>query len=71
MILGNVLHENARVDAVVVNENVVLEALRTDVAVTSDVREANAENAIIKAQGHCRRRDGVSSKRSGMSKWPA
>ena len=29
------------------NENVILEALRTDVAVTSDVREANAENVLL------------------------
>ena len=39
MLLGNVLREKTRVDAVIANENVVLEALRTDVAVTSDVRE--------------------------------
>ena len=30
------------------NENVILEALRTDVAVTNDVREANAENVLLK-----------------------
>ena len=47
MLLGNVLREKTRVDAVVANENVVLEALRTDVAVTSDVREANAENVFL------------------------
>ena len=40
-------------------------------AVTSDVKGVNAENVIIKAQGRCRRRDGVSSKRSGRSKWSA
>ena len=32
----------------VVNENVVLEALMIDVAVTSDVREANTENVLLK-----------------------
>ena len=41
-------HEKHRVDVVVANENVVLEALRTDVTVTSDVREANAENVLLK-----------------------
>ena len=30
------------------NVKVVLEALRTDVGVTSDVREANAENVLLK-----------------------
>ena len=44
----NVLHEKHRVDVVVANENVVLEALRTDVTVTSDVRKANAENVLLK-----------------------
>ena len=43
----NELHEKTRVDVVVANENVILEALRTDVAVTSDVREANAENVLL------------------------
>ena len=47
MILGNVLREKTGVDAEVLNENVVLEALRTDVAVTSDVREANAANVFL------------------------
>ena len=47
MILGNVLREKTWVDAEVANENVVLEALRTDVAVTSDVREANTENVLL------------------------
>ena len=47
MILRNVLREKTRVDAVVANENVVLEALRTDVDVTSDVREANTENVLL------------------------
>ena len=37
-----------RVDVVVANENVVLEALMIDVAVTSDVREANTENVLLK-----------------------
>ena len=31
----------------VANENVILEALRTDVAVTSDVRGANAEDVLL------------------------
>ena len=43
----NELHEKTRVDVVVANENVILEALRTDVAVTNDVREANAENVLL------------------------
>ena len=47
MLLGNVLREKTRVDAVEANENVVLEALRTGVAVTSNVREANTENVLL------------------------
>ena len=43
----NELHEKTGVDVVVANENVILEALRTDVAVTSDVREANTENVLL------------------------
>ena len=44
----NVLRERTRDDVVVANENVVLEALMIDVAVTSDVREANTENVLLK-----------------------
>ena len=44
----NVLRERTRVDVVEANDNVVLEALMIDVAVTSDVREANTENVLLK-----------------------
>ena len=44
----NELHKKPRVDVVVANENVILEALRTDVAVINDVREANAENVAVR-----------------------
>ena len=44
----NVLRERTRVDVVVANDNVVLEALMIDVAVTSDVREAVTENVLLK-----------------------
>ena len=40
----------------VANENVVHEALRTDVAVTSDVREANTENVLLETR-ICKRLD--------------
>ena len=38
---------------------------RTDVDVTSDVKEADAENVILKAHRATVAIDGVSSKRSG------
>ena len=47
MLLGNVLREKTKVDAVIANENVVLEALRAGVAVTNNVREANTENVLL------------------------